>query len=149
MVLSMVHKSWTCTVLYAKCSSYCIFTEGWPLHHRCLQLYLVFDCGLSGFVLWTYLTECFACIILKTTKGFLTHWRLLGIQFPTMNVSFPPAWSWDPLLEEPSPLENMRPNWKTLALSHFSCKSFRDVRPGRQEVKWEGLEDKIRTAGVH
>lgn len=46
------------------------------------------DYGLSGFVLWTYLAECFACVILKTTKGFLTHWRLLGIQFPTMKCFF-------------------------------------------------------------
>ena len=82
------------------------------------------------------------------------------IFFDTLGVVRPPVSNnacfffhqgkcWEPLIEEPSPQEDMRPHLKTLAVSHFSCKNFKDVRPGRQEVKREGLEGKRRTAGAH
>lgn len=106
MVLSMVQKSWMCIALYAKCFFYGIFTEELPLHHRCLQLHLVFNFGLSWFVLWTYLTECFACLIWKTTKDFFDTFEV--VRHPVSNNGcffFHQCKSWEPFIEEPSPLK--------------------------------------------
>lgn len=105
MVLSMVQKSWIGIVLYAKCFLHCVFTQELPLYHRCLQLHLGFNGGLSWFVLWTYLPECFACLIWKTTKGFFFFDTLEVVRYPVSNNGcffFHQYKNWEPWIEEPS-----------------------------------------------